>query len=259
MNRKPFLFFDIDDTLIDARTQLAPVSVPQTLGLLHDEGYGLALASGRSAFDHLDYVMGLVPWDYYVLANGHIIRDRDQQVIYRKDFPADVVRRCIDIARRSHVTLELKHDDHRFITNTPNASIQAAFTYFHDSLPPMEEYTGQPVTSMTCYLPYGSRVAELDRYSEVEMLYGRDSYCDIVCRGTSKVTAIRRILRWEGVEKFAAFGDSLNDLSMVAQADFGVAMGNACEELKQAADYVTAPVLQNGLRQAADQIRRMEW
>ena len=45
-------------------------------------------------------------------------------------------------------------------------------------------------------------------------------------------------------------GDSENDLSMLRFAGAGVAMGNAKEEVKQAADYVTASIDDDGIAKA---------
>lgn len=47
-----------------------------------------------------------------------------------------------------------------------------------------------------------------------------------------------------------ALGDSANDISMLDAADLGIAMGNATEQTKQHADYITASVLEDGLYQA---------
>lgn len=41
------------------------------------------------------------------------------------------------------------------------------------------------------------------------------------------------------IEKTCAVGDNLNDLSMLLAAGYGVAVGNACEELKRQAPYIT--------------------
>src|SRR5205823_2188228 len=49
-----------------------------------------------------------------------------------------------------------------------------------------------------------------------------------------------------------AIGDNLNDEDMVAWAGFGVAMGNAPEALKAAAQYVTAPIDQAGVAQVIE-------
>ena len=44
-----------------------------------------------------------------------------------------------------------------------------------------------------------------------------------------------------------AFGDAQNDMSMLDFAGYGVAMGNACEELKAMADEVTLSNNEDGI------------
>ena len=53
-----------------------------------------------------------------------------------------------------------------------------------------------------------------------------------------------------------AFGDDRNDLSMLLEAGIGVAMGNAQEEVRRAADFVTDDCNNNGVAHA---IHRFLW
>ena len=47
-----------------------------------------------------------------------------------------------------------------------------------------------------------------------------------------------------------AFGDSMNDIEIIQAAGIGVAMGNALETLKEAADYVTSDIGEAGVWKA---------
>ena len=47
-----------------------------------------------------------------------------------------------------------------------------------------------------------------------------------------------------------AFGDGGNDIQMLEHVHLGVAMGNAVDSAKQAADYVTDPVDDDGISNA---------
>ena len=47
-----------------------------------------------------------------------------------------------------------------------------------------------------------------------------------------------------------AFGDGGNDISMLRHAAIGVAMGQAKEDVKAAADYETAPIDEDGISKA---------
>jgi Cof subfamily protein (haloacid dehalogenase superfamily) len=74
-------------------------------------------------------------------------------------------------------------------------------------------------------------------------------YCEVVPSRVSKWTGLRRLADLLGIpgEKVCAVGDERNDLSMISGAGMGVAMGNACEELKRAADWVTGHNDEDGL------------
>ena len=47
-----------------------------------------------------------------------------------------------------------------------------------------------------------------------------------------------------------SFGDSPNDMAMISESGFGVAMGNALPEVKEAADYVTSSCDDEGVSRA---------
>lgn len=47
-----------------------------------------------------------------------------------------------------------------------------------------------------------------------------------------------------------AFGDGQNDIEMLRHAGIGVAMGNAADEVKRSADYVTTGVDRAGIAKA---------
>ena len=54
----------------------------------------------------------------------------------------------------------------------------------------------------------------------------------------------------KAMEETMAFGDGGNDISMLRHAAIGIAMGQAKEDVKAAADYVTAPIDEDGISKA---------
>ena len=58
---------------------------------------------------------------------------------------------------------------------------------------------------------------------------------------TSKANALKELSDYTGIplDRVIAFGDSPNDLAMIRESGFGVAMGNALPEVKEDADYIT--------------------
>lgn len=55
---------------------------------------------------------------------------------------------------------------------------------------------------------------------------------------TSKANAVRTLASRLGADRIVAFGDNINDLPLLRVADVGVAVGNAVQEVKEAADIV---------------------
>lgn len=79
-------------------------------------------------------------------------------------------------------------------------------------------------------------------------------YLDVTPHGFDKGEAVRRIARRLAVplDEVAVIGDQANDLPMFAVAGTRIAMGNAIEELKAQADYVTLDNEHSGVAAAID-------
>ena len=79
--------------------------------------------------------------------------------------------------------------------------------------------------------------------------HGPHPSADVTVIGCDKGDAVRGVAAALGVdiEDTYAFGDGINDLSMLVAAGHGIAMGNAVDELKEAAEYVTADIDKDGV------------
>jgi len=79
-------------------------------------------------------------------------------------------------------------------------------------------------------------------------------YLEVIPRRIHKGQGIRDICAALGLEtrEVMAFGDAANDIPMLRAAGMGVAMGNAQEEVKAAADYVTDTNNRDGIAQALE-------
>ena len=77
-------------------------------------------------------------------------------------------------------------------------------------------------------------------------------YYEYTAKGIDKAAAIRESLRKLGYtrEEMIAFGDAQNDKTMIEYAGIGVAMGNATDELKAAADEITASNDEDGIAES---------
>lgn len=77
---------------------------------------------------------------------------------------------------------------------------------------------------------------------ELEVVTSGPDLYDVMLKGSSKGNALIRLADHLGIPETNTFaiGDNENDISMITSARYGIAVGNATEGAKKAADYITA-------------------
>lgn len=85
--------------------------------------------------------------------------------------------------------------------------------------------------------------------ADYELIFHEKQVVEILPKGFSKATGIQWICDYLKVDHSDtyAFGDSVNDLEMLNYVKYGIAMGNATEDAKEAADYVTSSLKEDGI------------
>lgn len=81
-------------------------------------------------------------------------------------------------------------------------------------------------------------------------------FMDLIIPGTHKASGIQRLLNKWNVrhDEVAAFGDSGNDIEMLAMTKYSFAMENATDAVKNVSEYITLPNTQNGVLKIIDDI-----
>jgi hypothetical protein len=77
-------------------------------------------------------------------------------------------------------------------------------------------------------------------------------FINVVASQVSKGEALKALASYLGIPlvKVMAIGDGANDVSLLSAAGLAVAMGNASDELKEVADYVTLDIDHSGVAEA---------
>ena len=77
---------------------------------------------------------------------------------------------------------------------------------------------------------------------------------EIMPENVDKALTLENLLPLIGAEheQLVCCGDGFNDISMIRYAGVGVAMGNAQDAVKEAADYITATNDEDGLVQVIE-------
>ena len=81
-------------------------------------------------------------------------------------------------------------------------------------------------------------------------------FLELVPLGIDKAQSLKALLEHLGLnrEQMVCMGDGYNDLSMIELAGMGVAMANAQEPVRKAADYVTMSNDEDGVAAAVEQL-----
>lgn len=84
--------------------------------------------------------------------------------------------------------------------------------------------------------------AAAGRFPAMEFVRSGDIFLEVLTRGVSKLTAMECLREHYRVdmEQIVAIGDYYVDIDMISRAGLGIAMGNSPDEVKRAADRVTA-------------------
>jgi Cof subfamily protein (haloacid dehalogenase superfamily) len=114
-----------------------------------------------------------------------------------------------------------------------------------------------PLDTADIALPSIERsIQSLSTVTSSTITYSKRNYLEILPGGVNKAKAVASLSQSLGVDlsEVAAIGDGLNDLEMLSEASFAIAMGNASERLKAAADLVVRSNDEAGVAQAVEEI-----
>lgn len=111
--------------------------------------------------------------------------------------------------------------------------------------------------------PVGESTKKLHVIAEVvrpvsNATYSKPNYLEVIPLGVNKAEALANLTQMLGIDlsQVAALGDGHNDVEMLRAAGVGIAMGNASDEVKAAAEWVTGTNDEAGVAQAIGKLLR---
>ena len=96
------------------------------------------------------------------------------------------------------------------------------------------------------FISHGATVHTMDG-----IICDTDKYPKINEFGEEEIAKVCEYLHVNREDTYAV-GDSVNDLDMLNYVGHGIAMGNATEPAKEAAEYITTDIHEDGIRHAME-------
>ena len=240
-------FFDVDGTLLSFKTHDVPASTRRALDALRAAGIKVFVATGR--------VFRMLPesvnhgFDGYVTLNGQVCFDDQGEFRHQSIDRAGVERVVEQVEAGLYEALFMTEDDSFISGHSPRVlhNERHCGLVYQERDP--RSALDLEIMQMCAFVgePDERVVTEGNPY--VVTARWCDDFCDVIPAGGGKPEGVRAMCERFGftLDEAVAFGDGGNDISMLQAVGTGVAMGNAGDDVKAAADYVTTDVDDDGI------------
>lgn len=261
---------DLDGTLLTDRKEITP-RTRRVISRAIEEGVVVLVATGRPWMGVPEELREFPGMRYALTSNGARILDVQEGVVLEEHLlPPDSAKKAMRICGKYDTLQEIYFDGQGYAPAEKMAKVER----YHKN-PNMWEYmrkTRIPVDDISEFLERENRGLdkvqalfadmeereaawrELEREPDLELVGSLRYNIEINAAGVNKGTGLVNLGRLLGIrrEEIMACGDGDNDTVMLREAGFGVAMGNAEEQVKEAADHITLTNEKEGVAEAIE-------
>jgi len=238
MRQYRLLALDLDGTLLNERSEISETNAEWVRRAV-EAGVTVCASTGRGFQGALPIVEQLGLDSPMITVNGGEIWAKPHSLHKRTLLGADKVIKLHELARKypdvwfwAYSTQGLFNKEK---WTEDAASLEwLKFGYYTEELPLLKEI-----------------LAEIRAWEGLEISNSSPYNLEINPKGISKATGLMELCRLMGIEmsQVVSVGDSLNDIAAIRASGLGVAMGNAQDEVKLAADAVTGTNQEDGVAQ----------
>ena len=270
MEKIKMIGLDLDGTLLTDRKEFTDRS-KRALRTAIDSGIVVLIATGRPLTGIPEEIRNFPGMRYALTSNGAKVMDVwENRVVDEHLLSAKLAEKALEICGKYDTLQEVYYDG---VSYAP-ADKRDMIPRYHKN-PNMWEYMRKTRTWVedifrmvresdrgldkiqTVFADMEQRTKAWQELSEVEglELVGSLGYnIEINAAGVNKGSGLVSLGRLLGIrrEEIMACGDGDNDLLMLKEVGFGVAMANAEEEVKKAADYITLSNEEDGVADAIE-------
>lgn len=251
---------DVDGTLLDDDHKLSPGTI-ETIQMIAEQGTEFVLCTGRAPVSSIPFMRQIGLGGYVITHNGAAtVNVRTEEIIYEFALNPHGLEPYMEYCRKNKVHFDVNTTFGLYVENAAGLN-QEALDMYHKflmepkDLPSWAEFT-EPIVKFTI----AGMPEQIERVytdwsewpQEFNMLRSGDLFIDLMHKDASKGSALQKLAEKRGIpaENVMAIGNYYNDLTMLTFAGLGVAMDNSPDEVKAAANAVTASNNEEGVKLA---------
>ncbi|HDR7623019.1 HAD family phosphatase [Bacillus cereus group sp. N28] len=258
------IVLDLDDTLLRDDHTISP-RTKEALMTAQEKGVKVVLASGRPTFGMRNVAKELLLEEYgsFILSfNGaKIINCKTNEEIFSSTLSPEIVHNLFEISKTEDIWIHTYiGDDIVTEENNPYTEIEGEIT----GMPIIEvddfkAAVKEPVVKVLMNKE-AERLVEVEKKlqkqleGQLSVMRSKPFFLEFTEHGVTKGTSLNQLIQKLGIkrEEVIAMGDSYNDQAMIEFAGLGVAMGNAPDDIKEIANYVTDTNMNDGVAKVVE-------
>lgn len=258
---------DLDGTLLNEDNRVSEKS-KEALKQLEQAGYIICLASGRvlSSVESIIQEAGVKA--LAIGNNGAIMSDEQRNIIYKNSIKKEVLKDIVTYLIDDDLVFHM-YDNNTFYSNklikervnhmvNPDGEDHVKYHIDKDISNYIEENnTDIYKINLQLDLKNNNEIkSKLESFRDIDAIMSGKDCTDVMAKDINKWDAINFYLKNSNkdIEKIVCIGDYDNDITIVENADVGIAMENGTSELKEVADYITSSNTDEGFSKAVDYI-----
>lgn len=228
---------DMDGTLLNNQQEISKEN-REAIAKAQEQGVHVVLSTGRSLLTCREYAQSLQLASYLITVNGSEIWDESGQLVERKLIDASSIEKMWNLTQEHKLNFWAVTTDKVWRDEFPEDIASQEWLKFGYDIP--DDALREEV------------LKQIAGISDFEISNSSLTNLEINALGINKAKGIMTVCERLGIsmDEVIAMGDSLNDMAMIEAAGCGIAMGNAQEAVKEAADWVTDTNVNNGVAKA---------
>ena len=249
---------DLDGTLLRTDNRISAATVA-AVKQAHERGIQVILASARPPRTTIKFYKQLGLNNLQINHNGALIFDpQNQNIFHHQALEYDLATQVLHLIKRTAPNLKIGVEVvDTLYTNRPQNYSDSSHISGRDSPGSLDDIQNQSVTKIfvtgqtTILSELQATLA--DRLAgQIEFAISHLRLLQVVAAGVDNAPALARVAKHYGIsqQRVAAIGDAPNDLGMMNWAGLAIAVNNAWQDVRKAANFLVPSNDQDGVAQA---------